>query len=742
VDQDNLDDAMRRLAEERRRFESLRSDYSRIQNSRFHALRMLWFSLKAVLGFSVARDRYAAWSSGMGTSLPRAFEVVERNPLVPEDTHLASSWKSRMQQRPLDASDPIATIIIPVYNNADVTARCLQSIADTWFDTMSVQIVVVDDGSSDRTAEILTSLPGLEYLRLGRNQGFINACNRGAALARGKYVCFLNNDTAVQPAWLDHLVTLAESDPAIGAAGSKLIYPNGKLQEAGNIIWRDGNGWNYGRNEDPADSRYNYVRDVDYCSGAALLVRRSLFEQLGGFSETYAPAYYEDADLCFGIRALGFRVVYQPRSEVVHYEGVTSGTQLSSGIKRFQEVNRPKFREKWAKALEGHFENDPSAVPFAARRLRRGSSILIVDSYVPMYDKDAGSSRLMEIIRILCAIPFNVIFLPDNYAALQPYTSELQDIGVEVLHHVDRGRSMQDAIDSVLPIVSLAWICRPELFAKYGSVIRRNSATRILYDTIDLHFMRKRREIELLGGDESAWREVEQTELAAARQADATIVVTEVERQILRERSIDNVFVIPTVHNLEVEAERHFSASSGILFIGSYNHPPNVDAVRWLCKEIMPLVWRRNPDIVLTLLGSNPPDFLLSLESERIRVPGFVRDVRPYFLNARVFVAPLRYGAGMNGKVGHALSFRLPSVLTEIAAEGFRMTDQGNCLIANDAAGFANAIIRLYGDEALWTQFSRSAARVLEPFQSSAVAPDLVRMLAEVQQATPAGSPV
>ena len=651
----------------------------------------------------------------------------------PSPGPLLAAWMSRTETRPLETLSPTVTVIIPAFNNIASTTRCLQSIADTWFESLAVQIVVVDDSSTDATAEVLTALPGLDYVRNGANLGFIRACNRGAAIARGRYLCFLNNDTIVRPGWLDYLVTLAESDPTIAAVGSKLIYPDDTLQEAGSIIWRDGTGWNYGRGDDPRDSRYNYVRDADYCSGAALLVRQDVFRQLGGFSEEYVPAYYEDADLCFGIRSLGFRVVYQPRSEVVHYEGVTSGRDPKAGTKAFQEVNRPKFVEKWGKVLSEHLLGERAAVPLAARRLRRGSTILIVDSYVPMYDRDAGSARMMHIIRLLLAAGNNVIFLPDNYAPLQPYTKELQFLGVEVLHHIEGGRPMSAALDSVLPLVDFAWICRPQLFDKYERLIKKNADVTIIYDTIDLHFMRKRREAELLGTGDSDWRDYERMEIGAAQRADGTIVVTQSEKNVLSERGIGNIFVVPTIHDMEVRERRAFSGSSGILFIGGYNHPPNVDAARWLCEQIMPLVWKEEPAIILTLLGSNPPDSILAMECERVRVPGFVRDISTYFTTARLFAAPLRYGAGMNGKVGQALSFRLPLVLTETAADGFDLVDGQNCLIANETHSFADAILRLYRDETLWQKFSDAAAGVLEPLQGESVKPALLRVFGELR---------
>jgi GT2 family glycosyltransferase/glycosyltransferase involved in cell wall biosynthesis len=725
IDQFDTGAALRRLADERRRAETLRRDYERIQASRFHALRMLWFSFKAVLGLNTAEDRFAAWSSGMAVS-DRPPSVLPEIAAGLDETQLESAWRARVERAQGSSSPPIASVIIPVYNNAEVTVRCLQSIADTWFDEISAQVIVVDDGSTDATSAALAHVPGLEYLRLPGNCGFIGACNRGAMLAQGKYICFLNNDTVVRPGWLDHLVRIAESDPAIGAAGAKLLYPDGTLQEAGNIIWRDGTGWNYGRNRDPADPNYNYVRDVDYCSGAALLVRRSLFEKLGGFSEMYAPAYYEDADLCFGIRELGFRVVYQPRAEVVHIEGATSGTDLSAGTKRFQEINRPKFRDKWSAALESHFANSPSAVEAAARRGWRKFTVLMVDSYVPMYDRDAGSARMMQLIRILTGAGIHVIFLPDNYAALEPYTQELQNLGVEVLYHSDSSRSMREAVESILPLVDFAWICRPELFEKYAQLVRKRPPIPCVYDTIDLHFVRKQREANLLHAADDTWRQFERTELGAARSADATVVVTQSEKNLLQERGIEKVFVIPTIHDVESTALRDFSASSGLLFIGGYNHPPNVDAVMWLCKEIMPRVWRQDPTLIVTLLGSDPPDAVRALQSERIRVPGYLRDVSSHFVGARVFVAPLRYGAGMNGKVGQALSYRLPPVLTENAADGFSLSDEQNCLLASDTEAFASAILRLYNDAALWQKISNAAPQALAPLQSNAVKPALL----------------
>ena len=729
-----------RLAEERVVLNALRSDYNHITRSRFHALRMLWFSLKQLLGISSDADVYAAWSAGIAPSMnAKSFGAGGGGATLGDgERALVEIWNRRMGARAATPEKPLVTVVIPVFNHRDVTVRCLRSIAESWFESLDVQFVVVDDGSFDGTADVIVALAGVDFVRGGQNEGFIRACNRGAALACGKYVCFLNNDTTVRGGWLEHLTNTAESDPTIGIVGSKLLYPDGRLQEAGNIVWRDATGWNVGHFANPEDPCYNFLRDVDYVSGAALLVRRRLFERLGGFSEHYLPAYYEDADLCFGARSLGYRVVYQPRSVVVHYESVTSGDERT-GTKRFQETNRPKFRKKWANELDRRPENDPANVTNAWRRGTPGRTILIVDSYVPLYDHEAGSQRMLHIVKMLRRAGYRVIFLPDNYAPLQPYTGELQQMGVDVLHHIDGGKTLHESLDAVLPLVDTAWISRPDLYQKYGPIVRRHPSVRVIYDTVDLSHVRKRREAEILGEGDAAWRELLRVELESSRNADATVVVTADERKVLEDLGIRNVSVIPTIHEVATVGERRYEESSGLLFIGNYNHPPNVDAVRWLCDAVMPIAWKSLPELSVVLVGSNPSQAVFALKSERVRVTGYVRDASTYFRSSRIFVAPLRFGAGMKGKIGQALAYALPVVTTPVGAEGLGLRDGENALVvAADPEAFAAAIVSLYGDPDRWKRISGASPETLAPFTPEEVGPQLEALLDRLAALQPA----
>jgi GT2 family glycosyltransferase len=231
----------------------------------------------------------------------------------------------------------------------------------------------------------------IKVVRNEKNLGFLLNCNNAVKFAKGKYIHLLNNDTQVQERWLISLIELIESNDNIGMVGSKLVYPDGRQQEAGGIIWNDASGWNFGRLDDPTKPEYNYVKEVDYISGASIMLSKKLWDKIGGFDERYVPAYFEDSDLAFEVRKHGYNVMFQPKSVVVHFEGISHGTDTGTGIKAYQVKNREKFIEKWKNELEkNHFPNAENV--FLARdRSRNKKHILIIDHYVPHFDQDAGS---------------------------------------------------------------------------------------------------------------------------------------------------------------------------------------------------------------------------------------------------------------------------------------------------------------------------------------------------------------
>ena len=627
------------------------------------------------------------------------------------------------------AGHPEVSIIIPVFNQARYTAFCLQSIAESET-RRSFEILIVDDASTDATPAMLGGYENLRVLRNPVNAGFLRSCNRGASEARGRLLLFLNNDTWVVPGWLDALADSLDGVEKAGLAGSKLVYPDGLLQEAGGIIWNDATGWNYGNRQDPDKPEFNYRRDVDYCSGASIMVPKDLFLRLGGFDERYVPAYYEDTDLAFSIRAAGLRVLYQPLSEVIHFEGVTSGRDVRQGAKAYQTANRRKFLEKWSAILAGH--RKPGELPHLEKERSVRRRALVVDSRTPMPDQDAGSVEAVNYMRLLQSLGFKVTFIPaDNFVAAGRYTSELQKSGVECLY-VHYVASVKEHLKARGADYDLVILSRVHNAARHIDSVRRHCPrARILFYTVDLHFLREQRQAELAGSAALARAAAltKELELRTMRLADATIVLSGAEYELLKREVPDvRLFVIPLLREFPGRAAG-FEPRRDMLFIGSYEHLPNVDAVRYFAAEIWPLVRREVPEAEFFVLGSNPPAEVLALEGGGIHVTGYVEDLAPYFNRCRLSVAPLRYGAGIKGKIATSLGFGVPCVATRIAVEGMGMTDGEDVLVGDSPEDFARTVVRLYTDERLWRSLSGKGLDFVERNYALAAGRELLRSM-------------
>lgn len=625
---------------------------------------------------------------------------------------------------------PRVSIVIPVYNHFDHTLVCLRSLAEHP-GSVPFEVIVVDDCSNDETPARLPSIDGIRVVRNAENQGFIGACNAGLAAARGEFVVFLNNDTAVRPGWIEALVGTFESRPDCGLAGAKLIYPDGRLQEAGGIIFADASGWNYGRFGDPSHPTFNYVREADYCSGAAIMLRRDLLERFGGFDPRYRPAYYEDTDLAFRVREAGLRCWYQPAAEVVHFEGVTSGTDTGSGIKRYQVVNQAKFLERWRGVLPA--QPVSGTRPELAREHRVRGRVLIVDACTPEPDKDSGSVRMVNLMRLLVADGWKVAFLPENRQYLPRYTADLQQLGIEALYlpwiadvpgwFAEHGPHL-DAVILSRHYVASAFLPLVETFAPKA---------RRIFDTVDLHYLREERAAGIAGDDPELRRlaaETKRAELALMRACDLTLVVSPVERALLAaELPEARVEVLSNVHEVAGRGTG-FNERRDIWFIGGFQHPPNVDAVQWFVREVWPLVAAAVPDARFHVVGSKMPESMRALAGNGVEIHGHVEDLAPFLDGCRVSVAPLRYGAGVKGKVNQAMAHGQPVVATPMAVEGMHLVDGVEVLVAETPAEFAAAVVRLYRDELLWEQLSQAGmANVASHFSFEAARAALARVL-------------
>jgi len=622
---------------------------------------------------------------------------------------------------------PDVSIIIPAFNKAEFSAACLKSIATKLSSNgPTFEIVLVDNGSTDDTIK-LKSIENLVYVQNKENLGFVGGCNSGFVKAKGKYVIFLNNDAEVTEAWLTTLYDTIEKDPSIGLVGSKIIYPNGVLQEAGGIIFKDANGLNYGKFDQAESYQYNYVRDVDYCSGASIIIRRDLMEKFGGFDTLYQPAYYEDTDLSFKVRREGLRVVYQPLSVIYHIEGGTAGTNTNTGFKKFQVINKEKFSKRWRETLESSHVAEQDHY---LGRDRSGNKLaLIIEEAVPTPDKDSGSVRMVAMIKSLQSLGYKVTFWPNNLTKLSPYTDNLQQMGVEVVYgnidFMQFSRLYGHAYDLVI-------MSRPEICARYINICKTlYTNAKLVYDTVDLHYVRLARqaEIEVANAEQlneqSKWYEL--LEKGLMQRVDATIVVSNKEVELLQSEGVaGTIAVISNIHSIKEGAYKvGFDNRRDIVFVGNYAHLPNRDAIRWFMSDIFPNVNKKLPDVNLIVVGANLPDDLAKeLKQKNINLRGFVSDTElaTILTSARVFIAPLRYGAGVKGKIGQAVEYGLPVVTTDIGSEGMHLKHEVSCLEANKAEDFAKSITRLYADKSLWNKLRKNAKESLADHFSISVA--------------------
>jgi len=375
--------------------------------------------------------------------------------------------------------DPKISIIIPTYGKLAVTLTCLRSIAAN-MPSIPIEVIVLEDCSNDTEIDRLANVPGLLYMRHSKNLGYLRSNNSAADFAKGEYLHLLNNDTQVTSGWLDAMLEVFRTRPDCGLVGSKLVFPDGRLQEAGAIIWNDASGRNFGREDNPSNPEFNYLRETDFCAGASLLVRRDFFDELGRFDELYVPAYFEDTDLAFKVRAAGRKLYYQPKSTVVHYEGVSHGAG-GTGIKQTCMVaNQRKFLEKWREALDRENFPDDEHIFWARDRSRHRKTVLVIGKSVPKPDHNAGSQSMMRVIQSFLSMGFNVKFWPHDLRYDPVHTLRLQALGVEVEYGPRQTGRFKKWLEPRAAYIDYVLLSQPDISAAYLSALRRQTRATLL----------------------------------------------------------------------------------------------------------------------------------------------------------------------------------------------------------------------------------------------------------------------
>jgi GT2 family glycosyltransferase len=653
--------------------------------------------------------------------------------------------RSKAQQQRAEWKDgaPDVTVIVPVHNQMIFTFACLCSILSL-AGKVTFEIIVGDDCSTDGTSGLFRSIGGcVRLIRHESNLGFLNNCNACAKSAMGEYVVFLNNDAIVLPHWLDSLIDVFEHQDDVGLVGSKLLNVDGSLQEAGGIFWSDGSAWNFGRNQNPRKPAFNYVKDVDYCSGASIALRASKWHELGGFDPVFSPAYCEDSDLAFRVRAAGLRVVFTPFSEVIHHEGVSHGRDINTGVKAYQVRNTELFRQRWSEVLSSeHFPNGESV--FLARdRSRDKKHVLVIDHYIPQFDRDAGSRTMFQYMRMFTDAGYQVVLWPDNLNEDRDYVTAYQNLGMEVIYGPDFVDGFSRWMTANGNSIDYVFATRPHVTEKYIDPIQAHSKAKIIYYGQDLHYARMLREqaMGLSGVGDPEIKAMKNLELNICRKSDFVLYPSEDECRVVGSeiQSPSKVIEFPifffsdeTLDEAELRIAAAEPLTKAMMFVGGFNHRPNADGVLWFASEVWPLIRGHDPEFVFRIAGSNPPSEIMQLGGSGIEVLGRISDEKLTELYQTSFctVAPLRYGAGVKGKVIEAFAAGTPVVTTTTGVQGI---DSNVAFVTDDPKEMARLIIQASQDPAARAEKSKAALEfVRRCYSINAAAERLGRAMPEL----------
>ncbi len=609
---------------------------------------------------------------------------------------------------------PKVSIVMVLYNRAELTLACLRSLLAC--DTTPFEIIVVDNGSTDQTRQFLAQIDGAKILLNEHNEGFAPAVNRGAAAATGEYLLLLNNDTQVLGNSLHVAAQFLDENRDIGAVGGRILLLDGRLQEAGCLIWQDGSTLGYGRGDDPYAPAYMYLRDVDFCSGAFLMTPLSWFLDHGGFDKDFFPAYYEDVDYCVRLWRDGRRVAYHPGINLLHYEFGSSSSAAAAC--QLMEQKRMAFVRRHGEWLAQQHPPFASGALPAVRAQDHRKRILVIDDRVPHCWLGSGFPRANRIVRKLVDLGYAVTFYPlqfaqDNWAEAYrgiPVDVELL-LGLGVAGLAKFLSERRDYYDVVL-------VSRPHNMRALHAALAQDPAVlrraKIVYDAEAVFAMREAKQAAL-NGEPFSKRELEQRisgEVRLAEGSDAIISVCDAEAAHFKRHGFSNVFTLG--HSLEARpGSNSFVARRGLLFVGPIHDPttPNADSVRWLLTEVMPRLQRRAGKKIDILFagswcpGAIPPGIDLS----SARILGKVEDLQAVYDQVRLFVAPTRFSAGIPHKVHEAAAGGLPAVVSSLLAEQLGWLHPEELLASDDPDEFAEFCYRLHEDPELWQQMRQRA---------------------------------
>ena len=685
------------------------------------------FYVSAILsdGLTLAATLDAPVINGVGTQVVETAAEDEPNKSRSTENRYESVLESETARRKIELNNflasgevldfwprkpPLVSIVVVLFNRAELTYACLRSLERT---NVPFELILVDNNSSDATGTLLKQLRGAQIIENKKNLHYLTGCNQGASQAGAEFTLLLNNDVTLLPSTLPAALAAIQSASDIGAVGGRIVRPDGRLQEAGSFTWRDGSTCGYGAGDDPEGWRYLFRRDVDYCSGAFLLVRTKLFHELGMFNPAFSPAYYEDADFCLRLRSRGYRTVYEPQALLFHSEHSSSDPETA---RKLQLKNRAEFLK-----LHGAYLNTRPMVGEREDAARFPTSdkkaVLFIEDQIPLQSKGSGFPRSQAILKALDEMGYRISFYPtlrfeesvrEVYSALPP--------GVELIPGFWR-EGFRDFLNERKEDFDFIVISRAHNMEAFFRAVREGSiplTARIIYDAEALSAFREigKKEVHdelVLVPDEVDY--VLEAETKFARVAEVVWAVSALEAEEFRRRGCSRVDVISTAVETEPTPKR-FGERSNLLTVGPLYEPdtPNADGLAWFTENVLPLLTEDLlPGIVVRHAGINRVEELHG--KPNLSFLGEQKDLFSLYNQSRVFVAPTRYSAGIPLKVIEAAAYGLPVVASKLLAHQLGWRDGIDLLAADSAVDFAVKCKHLYESEELWNAIRENALR-------------------------------
>lgn len=670
---------------------------------------------------------FAGWCQFDG-KIPEVDKTLERTEV---ETKFSFEKKSaslaiNAARSKLDFSfkQPDISVIMVLHNNFDMTLNALTALRAAY--RHEVQLILADSGSDDETCHIEHYVYGATILRFEGNVAFIRACNAAAQQVRAPYVLFLNNDTEILLGSIEAAISRFRRDPEVGVIGGKLIRTNGLLQEAGAIIYRDGSVAGYMRGASPDAPEANFVRRVDFCSGAALFTRTELFRKIGGFNEDYIPAYYEETDYCVNVWKSGYDVIYDPSITAIHYEYGSSSAKNGTGyINRNRLIFNLKHSDFLSKKIVKSKQNTN-----LARSVRKQDSkrILFIEDRVPLKSYGSGFSRSHDIITTMSQMGHEVTVFP----VFKPVVSAKRlynafPDSVEIIWDQDIN-DLEAFFSLRAGLYDTIWICRTQNVRRLVPIIEKIShlmpSAEIVADTEAVSAVREEQYDRLVGipdNQRSPLAERLRSEFECLLIATKIVAVNDYDASLLKKNGFTNVSVLGHVQ-ISKPTPKPWEERFNLLFIGAIHdyNSPNYDAVLWLTTVLWPKIQRFLPEkahlIIAGYLGTGI-SFTALPQGERIVYLGEIDDLTTLYNEARFFIAPTRYAAGIPYKLYEAAAYGLPAIASDVLCKqiswiaGSEIIQIKLCNIED----VCELMLKLYYNKKLWEELkSFSMERIIE----------------------------